>query len=188
MMIRPAGCIAHRRFAALAACVLAAAASACGREAETPATPAASFVYRVRGDLERTIRGSGAKAGPASVPGAGEVWSLELSGGTGNESGAVALITRTGPPDPGTHALSDATTPAALEDGELGLFVLLSPDQPGDRFIGAASTGEVTLEKADGTLAGTLSATVGGQVYPEAEESRDGTLELTGSFTVPVAP
>lgn len=169
---------------ALTAGLVAALSVGCrGADREASGTPAAAgFEYSVGGDIERTIRGRDAAAGLESIPQVGEVWSLELTGGEGNENGSLALISKAGPPSPGTHALSDAVTPAELEDGELGLFLVIAGAQAGGRFIGAASSGEVTLEPDEAGTSGTLKATAGGMVYPEDEAGDAGTLEISGSF------
>jgi hypothetical protein len=168
----------------LAAVVLAAASAGCrGTDGEGSATPAAAgFEYSVTGDVERTIRGPDAAAGIESIAQVGEVWSLDLSGGEGNENGSLALISKAGPPSSGTHALSDAETPAELEDGELGLFLVIAGAEPGARFIGAASSGEVTLEPDEAGTSGSLKATAKGMVYPEGEAGATGSLNISGSF------
>lgn len=169
----------------LATTALAALSFGCrGEERQASRTPAAaSFEYSVAGSIERTIRGRDAAAGLKSVPQVGEAWSLELTGGDGNENGSLALIATAGPPSSGAHALADAETPAELDDGELGLFLVIAGAEPGARFIGAASSGEVTLEPGDAGISGTVRATARGVVYPEGEAAAPGSLEISGSFT-----
>lgn len=163
-------------------------AAACG-DGTGPAAASPSFALDVTGDIVRHVEGDEASFATATDPDIGQVWELELAGGTNNESGSVVFLFRGGRPGPGTYSLSGADLPPLIPPGGIGVFLELEAAALSDAFIGSAVSGTVTIEAGGpGTVPASFQFAAEGNLFRPGEFAVPGELTMTGTFTAEPSP
>ena len=143
--------------------------------------------YTVAGDIERDVEGEDASHALLDDPeiGLGTIWRMTLTGGAGNENGALLFVYRASePPTEGTYALASAELPDQVPAGKMGAFVVLDPAEAADRFLGGADGGQVVLDEISGrAVEGSFTMQSPGNLFPPGGAGESATISIAGTFT-----